>query len=629
MVRWSNVFTLALMLPFNLALAWPVMASAGPEAVKTKLEPFALTQVRLLDGPCKVAQEADRHYLLQLEPDRLLYSFRKSAGLPTPGEPAGGWEAPDHPLRGPFLGHYLSACALMYTSTGDEALKAKAAGIVGELAKCQQASGQGFVSSHPESELRRYLSTQLSGKEGAWRCPFYMFHKTMAGLLDQYQLCGNRQALDVAEKMAGYFMQFTDREYEAMFGQEHGGFVEVLHNLYAATGKKEYLELGGRLAALEKFLPPLAERRDCLANQHANSNIPIVIGAARRYELTGEKPYRTMAEYFWDVVTGTRAYATGGTSTAEVWREAGRLSDTLTTNTQESCTSYNMLKLTRKLLGWSGEARYADYYERLFFNGILGTQDPNTGLLIYYMPLASGHKKEFGALHDSLWCCCGTGAESFAKIGDSIYFHDRQSLYVSLTISSEVQWPEKGMRLEQRTSFPREDRTKLIIHAKKPVRFALNLRIPYWTAGEAGIWINGEKQPAKTAPCAWFRIERRWKEGDTVELRLPMSLHPHPMPDDPNLLAIMYGPLVLAVHANQEQVVAASPVRPDTWLKPDPKRALTFHTVGRSPKLEFSPLNQILGSETYGVYVRVYEPGSPQHRAYLKAQQAKKVLAKK
>ncbi len=622
----SITLVLALLIGFT-GRVYADNVCAGEESPQMKLEPFALSQVRLLDGPCLTAQQADMRYLLELEPDRLLYAYRQSAGLPTPGKPSGGWEAPDFPIRGSFLGHYLSACAQMYASTGDETLKAKADALVAELARCQQAFGDdGYLSAHPRAEFDLFLSERVKGNYGTWggwHCPLYMFHKTMAGLLEQYQLCGNQQALEVVEKLAGFFLKFNMEECKAMFGQEHGGFVEFWHNLYAETGNKQYLEMGERLLAIEPFLAPLAEHQDKLDKCHANSNIPVVIGAARNYELTGNEQSRAMVDYFAGLVMNTRAYATGGTSTGEAWREANRLAYTLSDNNQESCTSYNMLKLTHKQLCWTGEVRYADYQERLFFNGILGTQNPQTSMLIYYMPLASGFKKVFSTPYDSMWCCCGTGCESFAKIGDSIYYHDKKNLFVSLYIASQVEWPGKGVRVEQRTQFPEEQGSTFIIHAKQSVRFGLNLHAPYWAAGGVEVRVNGKKIDEPAQPGAWFRIERRWKEGDKVQIALPMSLHAHPMPDDANLMALMYGPLVLATPTEQDVLLMADPEQVDTWLKPVDGKALMFRTVGVQPELVFSPLNRVMDDIAYGVYVRVYKPESAEYQKYLDEQRAK------
>src|SRR5579872_3887155 len=514
------------------------------EKVSWKVVPFPMTQVRLGDGPFKQAMEADRRYLLSLPPDRLLHTFRITAGFPTSAQPLGGWEKPDCELRGHYAGgHYLSAVALMYASCGDEELKKNASAVVAELGKCQAAMKSGYLSAFPVDFFDR-----LREREQVW-APFYTIHKIMAGLLDMYVHCGNEQALDIVQKMAGWVDLYTGAlSYEHMqrvLGTEYGGMGETLCNLYAITGKRDYLAIAHRFDK-KQFFDPLAAFRDELKGLHVNTHIPQVIAAARCYELTGDTRYRDIAEYFWHEVVSERSYCTGGTSNRESWNtDPGKLSTELGPDTTECCCAYNMMKLTRHLFGWSPEARYMDYYERTLFNHRLGTINPADGTMMYYLPLASGYWKTFGKPMDAFWCCTGTGSEEYAKLADTIYFHDDDSLYVNLYIDSQLDWPEKGLRIKQETRFPEAQGTTITIAASNPVQLTMKLRVPYWAKG-GSVKINGAVLPAFSSPSSYLNLSRLWKTGDKVELSLPMDLHVAPMPDDETVQAAMYGPLVLA-----------------------------------------------------------------------------------
>jgi len=498
------------------------------EKVRWTALPFPLKQVRLGDGPCKIAMEADRQYLRSLPPDRLLHTFRTNAGLPSSAEPLGGWEKPDCELRGHYAGgHYLSACALMYASCGDEDLRKNATVVVTELGKCQAALKSGYLSAFPVEFFDR-----LRERQQVW-APFYTIHKIMAGLLDMYSYCGNEQALDMVQKMAAWVDLYTESlSYEHMqrvLGTEFGGMGEVLSNLYAVTGKEDYLYLAQRFDK-KQFFDPLAAHHDELKGLHVNTHIPQVIAAARYYKLTGQRRYRDIAEYFWNEVVSERSYCTGGTSNGESWNtDPGKLSTELGADTTECCCAYNMMKLTRHLFGWSPDARYMDYYERTLFNHRLGTINPEDGTMMYYLPLASGYWKTFGKPMDAFWCCTGTGSEEYAKLADTIYFHGDDSLYVNLYIDSQLEWPEKGLRLRQETRFPEEQGTTLIVSADRPAELGINLRIPYW-AQRGSVKINGNALPAFSSPSSYLSLNRVWKTGDKIELSLPMGLHIDSMP---------------------------------------------------------------------------------------------------
>jgi DUF1680 family protein len=613
------------------AMAPLVAAAAGPTSVKDSVQaqaqPFDLGSVRLTDTALLELTEHNRDFLQGLETDRLLHTFRLTAGLATSAEPLGGWEKPAVELRGHFTGHFLSACALMSASTGDTMLRGKGDLVVAELAKCQKANGtahgNGYLSAFPPSFFDR-----LKAGQKVW-APWYTLHKIMAGLLDMYVLARNEQALDVVRGMAGWTKRWTDsltdEDMARVMRIEFGGMNEVLYNLYAVTGVQDYAEAAHRFDH-ERLFGPLAEGRDELKGLHVNTQIPKIVGAARRYELTGDPRYRRIAEFFWTQVTQHRAYATGGTSNEEHWRsDPDKLAGELGYSTEECCCTYNMLKLTRHLFAWSPEARYFDYYERAFLNGILGTMNPKNGLTMYYVPLATGYWKVFASPRGSFWCCTGTGVESFAKLADSIYFHDENGLYVNLFVASELDWQEKGVRIRQDTALASRGDTRLRIFTAKPAQLALRIREPYWTDGKMTVTVNGKPEAAVRAG-GYLVVDRTWGNNDEIRVTLPMSLHVHPMPDDDTLQAIMYGPLVLAGDLGREGLTdemrlggdnppdmpkppaapefVAESRDPRSWIEPAARTPFTFRTKGQRRDISMMPLSRIL-DQRYGVYWRV------------------------
>ncbi len=602
--------------------------SSSKDVIEYKVQPFSLKQIRLLDGPFKDAMELDRKYLHDLSSDRLLHTFRLNAGLPSSAQPLGGWESPNGELRGHTMGHYLSACALMYCSTGDEELKAKADAIVAELAKCQEAIGEtGYLSAYPETWFDR-----VEAGRQVW-APYYSLHKIYAGLLDMYTLCGNEQALEIVEKMAAWNKGRVDKLDEAQMqrmlnGNEQGGMNDAFANLYAITGKDVYLQMSRRFNQ-KSYVEPLLRSEDNLTGQHANSFIPNIIGTARQYEVTGDANDRKIAEFFWSQVVNHRSYCTGGTSNDEHWRfEPDQMANQLGDCTQETCCTYNMLKLTRHLFSWEPDVKYADYYERDLYNSILSTQNPEDGMMMYFVPLATGRWKMYNTPDTCFWCCTGSGMENHAKYGDSIYFHNDNTLYVNLFIPSELDWSQQNVRVIQETDFPEKDSTTLTVQTKKAKELDIRIRIPYWATQGAIIKMNGEPLDVTSKPGSYLSVNRKWENGDKIEITLPMSLHKISLPGDDSQVAMMYGPLVLAgqlgsegltsqnVHTaqnwyrfreNQTGKVAPLNVTSDNindWIKPVDGKPLTFKTIGQPNEITLVPFHKIF-MQKYVVYWKV------------------------
>ena len=512
-------------------------------ATSLQARAFDLRDVRLLEGPFKNAQDLDAKVLLDMDPDRLLHTFRINAGITSTARPLAGWEEPNGELRGHFTGHYLSACAMMFASTGDNRFKENALKVVKGLAEVQAKLGtNGYLSAYPETFFDR-----VEARQRVW-APYYTLHKIYAGLLDVYDYCDDDQALDVCKKMGNWAIarnsRLTDAQMQNMLGEEHGGMNEALANLYAFTGDEKYLTISLRFNHL-RFIDSLAKGVDNLDRNHANTQFPKFIGAARQYELTGKDDLKSAASYFWGFVVHERSYITGGNSDSEQFSPKARLSTALGQNTTETCNVYNMLKLTRHMFAMEPKAEYADYYERALFNQILGSQQPNDGRMTYYYGLRNGSQKDYRALN-SFVCCEGTGVENHAKYGDSIYFHNgAKTLYVNQFIASELNWRDAGVKLRQETSYPDESSTKLTVTAAPAGEWAMQLRHPAWAEKGFAVKVNGQPVPdSKTG--SFIVITRAWKAGDVVQVQMPFALHTEGFADNPDRRGVMSGPVVLA-----------------------------------------------------------------------------------
>jgi uncharacterized protein len=592
----------------------PVQVKVQPVFPSTA-RPFALQDVRLLDGPFKHAMELDHQYLLSLDTDRLLHAFRLNAGLPSSAQPLGGWEEPKSEVRGHFVGHYLSACALMYASTGDARVKEKGDAVVAGLAACQAKLGSGYLSAYPESFIDRVEAGQR-----VW-APYYTLHKILAGLLDMYVECGNRQALATARKFADWVIarnaRLSDEHMQRMLNNEHGGMSEGLANLSALTGEQKYLEIALRFNH-EALVGPASKHVDNLTGKHANTQIPKFVGAAREYELTGDPTLKSASTFFWETVARERSYVIGGHSDGEMFTPKERLSTAFGPSTTETCNTYNMLKLTRHLFCWDPRVEYADFYERALYNHILASQNPETGGMCYYLPLRSGSRKNYNTPLNDFWCCTGTGVENHAKYGDSIYFNDDEStLFVNLFIASALDWKARGVKVRQETRFPDEEATRLVVTSERPTRLTIKVRRPWWAGKGFAVTVDGENAPAADG---WAAVTREWKTGDTIAVALPFALRTEGFPDNPRRFAFMNGPLVLAAQVDPGKplpivlgarglaTAALAPVagKPSTFQgSPDVFRA---HGMKAANRLTFEPLYKVHGDQHYMVYFDAYTP---------------------
>ncbi|MEX6690137.1 glycoside hydrolase family 127 protein [Danxiaibacter flavus] len=587
-------------------------------AVDTKAYGFPLQDVKLLAGsPFVNAMEKDSAYLISIEPDRLLHRFYKNAGLPTKGEVYGGWESDG--LSGHTLGHYLSAISMMYASTGNVEFKKRADYIVDELARCQQARKTGYVGAIPNEDSIFYkvsigqIKTGGFDLNGGWS-PWYTVHKVMAGLVDAYLYCGNKKAVTVVTGMADWtgnvLRNLSEEQLQKMLRCEYGGMNDVLANIYAITGNKKYLDLSYKF--YDNFvMEPLSKRIDPMPGKHSNTNVPKAIGSARQYSLTAKESDKTIASFFWETMTHHHSYVIGGNSNYEYCGEEDKLSDRLSDNTCETCNTYNMLKLTRYLFSWQPSSAFGDYYERALYNHILASQNPDDGMMCYFVPLRMGTRKQFSDRFNTFTCCVGSGMENHSKYAEGIYYEGKDgSLYVNLFIASQLNWKEKGIVITQQTSFPEGDSSNLTIQTKKPTAFALRLRKPYW-ASSTTVLVNGKPVNPETGADGFIAINRTWKNNDKVTLVLSKSLHTESMPDNQNRIAVMYGPLVLAgrLGENMPDPVFGTPVlltdnkNVNEWIKPVSNASLSFvmENVGKPKDVELIPFYKMY-NEYYSVY---------------------------
>jgi DUF1680 family protein len=584
-----------------------------------KAIPFSTSDMHLSPSWIRQKEDLNTKYLHQLDPERLLHNFRVNAGIPSSAAPLEGWESPGCGLRGHFTGHYLSACATLIKSNGDSLLSKRISYMIEELQKCQEKLGGQYLSAFPESDFDT-LEKQCGG---VW-APYYTFHKIMQGLLDVYTLTGNEKAYQILLNMADYvearMSRLPETEIEKILysaeanpTNEAGGMNEVLHNLFAVSKEKKHLKLA-KIFDRKWFYQPLAEGIDILSGLHSNTHIVLVNGFARRFENTGEIDFQKATVNFWEMLLNDHAYINGSSSgprpiattptsrIAEHWGHAGHLSATLTGETAESCVTHNTQKLTANLFCWTAGPEYADAYMNTFYNAVLPIQNSENGTVVYHLPLGSPRTKNYLTEHD-FKCCNGSGIEAFAQLNSNIYFHDENNLWVNLFIPSELNWKEKGVKLHQNTNFPEEPETRLTISAENPTQFALNLLIPSWATSQTQILVNGEKIKTEINPVSFTTIDRIWKTGDTVELVFDYQFRLKPMPDNDNVVALFYGPVLLAFETSKEVILKGNQ---EVILQNMSKSndGFSFSLNNNNQLFLLKPLYSIT-NQSYGVYATI------------------------
>ncbi|GAL99412.1 hypothetical protein SP5_001_01110 [Sphingomonas parapaucimobilis NBRC 15100] len=577
---------------------------AAPSILPAKAEPLPLSAVRLRPSVYATAVETNRRYLYRLSPDRLLHNFRKYAGLEPKAPIYGGWESDT--IAGHTLGHYMSALVLTWQQTGDTEMRRRADYIVAELAEAQAKRGTGYVGALGR---KRADGTVVDGEEifpeimagkiksggfdlnGSWS-PLYTVHKLFAGLLDIHGGWGNAQALDVAVKLGGYFARvfaaLDDAQMQTVLGCEYGGLNESYAELYQRTNDRQWLALAERIYD-RKVLDPLVAGEDKLANFHANTQVPKLIGLARIHEITGKPEPARGASFFWETVTGHHSYVIGGNADREYFSEPDTIARHITDQTCEHCNTYNMMKLTRHLYGWQPDGRYFDYYERAHLNHAMAAQHPQNGGFTYMTPLMSGVVREFSSdKDDAFWCCVGSGMEAHAKHGESIFWQGGDTFFVNLYIPAEARWEKRGATVTLDTAYPMDGQATLsFTRLDRAGRFPLALRVPGWANGQAQVEVNGQAVTPRFER-GYAVVDRRWKAGDKVSIRLPLDLRVETTPGDDTVVAVVRGPMVMAADLGG---------REDKWDSPDPV------LVGANPLAGFTASDPAMARyKTAGVF---------------------------
>jgi uncharacterized protein len=615
-------------------------AATPSNKVQLKAVPLPLSSVRLTGGPLKRAQDLDAQYLLDLQPERMLVFLRQRAGLDTKAQGYGGWDGAGRQLTGHIAGHYLSAISMMYASTGDVRFKQRVDAFVAELQNIQNAQKDGYIGALLDAKGvdGKVRFQDLSKGEirsggfdlnGLWS-PWYVEHKLFAGLRDAYHLTGNRTALDVEIKFAvwteGILANLNDEQIQRMLATEFGGMNEVLADLYVDTNDARWLKLSDKFEH-HAIVDPLSKGQDILAGKHANTQIPKMIGELARYIDTGNETDEKAATFFFDEVSEHHSFATGGHGKNEYFGQPDKMNDMIDGRTAESCGTYNMIKMARTLFSVGPDARYADFIERADLNAILGGQDPDDGRVSYMVPVGRGVQHEYQTKFDSFTCCVGSQMEMHAFHGYGIYNESGNKLWISQYAPSTVDWTAQGMKLEMATELPMGDSATLKITSGKSKTFTLALRRPYWAVAGFSVKVNGKTLTNVSKPDTYIEISRRWSVGDTVELVLPKTLRVEPLPDNPNRVAIMWGPLVLAGDLGPEldrrrsrQSGNTTPPEPapalitteqnvDRWLKPVPGKSGAFRTAnaGLKEDIEFAPFYE-MPRRRYAIYWDIFTP---------------------
>jgi len=543
----------------TLLIAATVSAASAQD--KLYADEFPLGDVTLLNGPLQKARDLNIQTLLKYDCDRLLAPYFKEAGLTPKAKPYPNWDG----LDGHVGGHYLTAMALN-AATGNEECRRRMEYMIKELQTCADANaknhpswGKGYVGGMPNSDKiwSNFKKGDFGVYFGSW-APFYNLHKMYAGLRDAWLYCGNEQAKNLFLGFCDWAIDLTaklsDAQMEQMLNNEHGGMNEVLADAYDITKNKKYLDVAKRFSH-RKLLTPMMQRVDCLDNMHANTQVPKVVGFERISELSGDESYHHAADFFWDIVTGERSLAFGGNSRREHFPSREACTDFINDiDGPESCNTNNMLKLTEDMHRRSPEARYADYYELATFNHILSTQHPEHGGYVYFTPARPRHYRNYSAPNEAMWCCVGTGMENHGKYGQFIYTHVGNALYVNLFAASELNWRDKNITLRQETAFPYAENSKITVTSGSG-SFKMLIRYPNWVAkGAFSIKVNGKPVEIVSGPSSYVVIDRKWKKGDVVDINFPMHNSIQYLPNVPQYVAIMHGPILLGMKTGTEDL---------------------------------------------------------------------------
>lgn len=430
--------------------------------------------------------------------------------------------------------------------------------------------GEGFISAYAPDQFIMLENGATYGSSNAqiW-APYYTLHKILTGLVDCYELGGEEKALTVAKGMGLWvynrIKDIPDSQFLSMWDRyiagEYGGMNEIMAKLYQLSGDDRYLITADKFDNISLFYGNLqksgglARNVDTFRGHHANQHIPQIVGALKQYDATKDIKYYDIAANFWNISYNSYTYSIGGvagsTSNSENYTAQPNSLFTLGFNTggqNETCATYNLLKLSRQLYMHDQDTKYMDYYEQALYNDILSSVAENNAGNTYHIPLNPGAVKGFGnSGMNGFTCCNGTALESNTKLQDSIYFKsvDNKALYVNLYVPSTLNWTERNVTVTQDTNFPYADSTKLKITGGG--NFDIKVRVPKWATKGFIVSINGEEQAVAATPGTYLTLNRTWADGDTIDLKMPFHFYLSPLMDKPNIASIFYGPVLLAV----------------------------------------------------------------------------------
>ncbi len=539
------------------------LSIATASFAQQKLYPqmFGLGDVTLLEGPFKHARDLNTKVLLEYDADRLLAPFRKEAGLPEKAKSYSNWEG----LDGHVGGHYLSALAMTYASTGNADCKKKMDYVVSEIAACQEANsknnadwGKGYAGGVPKSKMiwSAFKTGDFREYRAAW-VPWYNVHKMYAGLRDAWLYGGNEEAKAIFLKFCDWGINITsglnDDQMQSMLDVEHGGMNEVFADAYQLTKDPKYLIAAQRFSH-QMLLNAMSASTDNLDNKHANTQVPKAVGFQRIAEVSNDEIYARAGSFFWETVTTHRSLAFGGNSRREFFPSTAACSDFVNdVEGPETCNTYNMLKLTEHLFRAKPRATYIDFYEQALFNHILSSQHPGHGGYVYFTPARPQHYRVYSSPNQAMWCCVGSGMENHSKYNEFIYTHNHDSLFLNMFVASRLNWRKKKVRITQETNFPEEEQTILRVDEGNS-RFTLMVRYPAWVEeGALRVTVNGKEVQHSAHPSSYIAIDRQWKKGDVVKVTLPMANRIEQLPNVPSYIAILHGPILLGARSGSEK----------------------------------------------------------------------------
>ncbi len=510
---------------------------------------FALNEVEVKDGYLVNAFQLEQEYLLGLEADRLLAGFYETAGKePKQERYPGSWEERD--MAGHTMGHYLTALAQAYASAQDKRFLDRLTYVIDSLKECQQESG--YLSAFKE-ELFDSLE---QGKQGLM--PWYTMHKILSGLIKVYQLAGIPTALTLAIQLgtwaANRVNRWDDEIKTKVLAVEYGGMNDCLYELYRESGRLEFMLAAEKFDELPLF-QEIYKGNDVLQGKNANAMIPKFLGALNRYLTVGEEQqfYLEAAKRFFDVVIENHTYVTGGSSELEHFGIPKMLAAARTNCNCETCNTYNMLKLARGLFQVTGEKKYLDYYEGTFWNAIVSSQNPKTGMSTYFQPMETGYFKVFGRPYEDFWCCTGTGMENFTKLNDSIYYKRDDVIYIGMYISSCLQDGLFGVQVSMEADLPAKPEVRITVEKASEGETKLAFRRPAWS--KKGFSVTRKGKNLKTEERGGFVFVPVEKGTTELEVNFTPEVEIHSLPDNPDVVAFTYGHLVLSAGLGTENRV--------------------------------------------------------------------------